>query len=149
MFKFLIVLVAAILPSDPPEFALEEKIDLVELNHNYDELGRLQFNQIIYYNWSDENRRFDVIAWRLYKEPGQVPYKNWKTGTFDSIWHDGDQLRITSAELFTETWTQYDPEMRERKYLPKDRRLGLLRRHAPGRSLQPTPANPAVPFRLR
>ena len=121
------------LGSDPPEDALVERVDLIELNHNYDEAGRFQFNQIIYYKWSLDHCRYNVCAWRLLKHDGQIPVRNWCCGGYDSVWHDGDVLRVVAAEHFRETWTQFDPEMKERRYLPKDKRPDLARASLPGK----------------
>ena len=44
-----------------------DRLDLVELNHFYDEQGRLVFDQLIFYDWSPEDARYQVRAWRLVK----------------------------------------------------------------------------------
>ncbi len=41
------------------------------------------------------------------------------------IWNDGEILRHIRAASFRETWTQHDPELLEREYLPKEERREL------------------------
>lgn len=119
-----ILLVACgISPQDTVAF---EQVGLVELNHFHDEQGRLVFDQVIFYDWSEPHGRYMVRAWRLVKTNSQLPQRNWRDGTYVSIWHDGDTLRKVRAETMRETWTQHDPELTEREYLPKEKRKDLL-----------------------
>jgi hypothetical protein len=131
---------------------ISESVDLVEVNHFYDEHGRLVFDQTIFYDWQrykiegtpgalerDEAQtasggpsqefgyRFQVRAWRLIKNPQtQLPYRNWRQGGYTcGPWQDGETLRIVHARGFRETWTQYDPELVEREWLPKEKRKEL------------------------
>lgn len=46
---------------------------------------------------------------------------------YSATWHDGELLRVIEAASFRETWTQYDPELVERDYLPKERRRELVK----------------------
>jgi len=41
------------------------------------------------------------------------------------MWQDGEQIRHLRSKSIRETWTQYDPELIEREYLPKERRKEL------------------------
>jgi hypothetical protein len=118
-------LLLAILPSPP--VAAVDRCDLVELNHFYDEMGRLVFDQVIFYDWSDDEARFNVRAWRLGKHPSQLPFRDWESGGYRVTWLDGDRLRDVFSAHYRETWTQYDPELEEREHLPKDRRRELGR----------------------
>ena len=110
---------------NPIEHVAQDRVDLVEVNHFYDEQGKLVFDQIIFYDWSEADGRYNVRAWRLLKSNAQVPYRNWRQGDFVAVWHDGDILRKVQATSFRESWTQYDPELVEREYLPKERRREL------------------------
>lgn len=109
----------------PTQDVAEDEVDLIEVNHFYDEQGRLVFDQVIFYEWSPEQNRYHVRAWRLLKSPAQLPRKNWKQGDFLAIWQDGDLLRKVRARNIHETWTQYDPELVEREFLPKEKRREL------------------------
>ena len=102
-----------------------DRVDLIEVNHFYDERGRLVFDQVIFYDWSSRESRHQVRAWRLLKKPAQIPYRDWLKRDFVSVWHDGEILREVHGDAFRESWTQYDPELLEREFLPKERRREL------------------------
>jgi hypothetical protein len=129
----------------PREDVSRESVDLIELNHFYDEHGRLVFDQVIFYDWSASDARYNVRAWRLVKNPSQLPQRDWSTGGYSAMWQDGEQLRRLHSKSIRETWTQYDPELVEREYLPKERRKELrtvkVTRPAPANGSQ-TPAPP-------
>lgn len=109
----------------PQEDVSREAVDLIELNHFYDEHGRLVFDQVIFYDWSASDSRYNVRAWRLVKNPAQLPQRDWASGGYSALWQDGEQLRHIRSRSIRETWTQYDPELVEREYLPKERRKEL------------------------
>ena len=110
---------------NPTEDVARERVDLMEVNHFYDEQGRLVFDQIIFYDWSPEHSRYMVRAWRMVKNPAQLPERDWRDGGYLTVWQDGEVLRRIRAESIRETWTQYDPELIEREYLPRERRREL------------------------
>lgn len=138
----------------PREDVARESVDLIELNHFYDEHGRLVFDQVIFYDWSSADARYNVRAWRLVKNPAQLPQRDWSgpaasAGNYSAMWQDGDQLRQVRSQSFRETWTQYDPELVEREYLPKERRKELRTvkaiRQATSRTVSDTPRPPEPP----
>ncbi|MEQ8790501.1 MAG: hypothetical protein RIC55_29665 [Pirellulaceae bacterium] len=102
-----------------------DRVDLIEVNHVYDERGRLSFSQIIFYDWSPRVGRFQVRAWRMLKTQSQIPHRDWTTNDFVAVWHDEGILREVHADNFRESWTQHDPELIEREHLPKERRREL------------------------
>jgi len=110
----------------PGEETVQDTVDLVEVNHYYDEKANHVFDQVIFYDWSDEEQRFQVRAWRLIKNSAQLPTRDWSFGGYQLTWHDGQYLRRVHAQAMQETWTQHDPEMRERSHLPKEYRRELL-----------------------
>ena len=116
--------------SNPHEDVLDDHVDLIEVNHYYDEHGKLVFDQLIFYDWRAKDGRFQVRDWKMIKKRTQLPRKNWRTGKFTVIWQEGDQLRKVRAVSVRETWTQQDPELLERDFLPKDRRPELARLRA-------------------
>jgi hypothetical protein len=135
-----------------------ETVDLIEVNHFYDEQGRLVFDQVIFYDWSKDDARYMVRAWRLVKNPAQVPQRDWKDGGYVAVWQDGELMRHVRAASIRETWTQYDPELVEREYLPKERRKELMAvkvsrsqpanlasRSAPQPQPPTTPSTPSAP----
>ena len=109
----------------PQEDVARESVDLIELNHFYDEHGRLVFDQVIFYDWSAADARYNVRAWRLVKNPAQLPHRDWSSRGYSAMWQDGEQIRYIYSMSIRETWTQYDPELVEREYLPKERRKEL------------------------
>ena len=109
----------------PREDVARETVDLMEVNHFYDEHGKLVFDQVIFYDWSQDDARYMVRAWRLVKNPAQLPQRDWKDGGYTSVWQDGELLRHVRGKSIRETWTQYDPELVERDFLPKERRKEL------------------------
>jgi hypothetical protein len=135
----------------PREDVARESVDLIELNHFFDEHGRLVFDQVIFYDWSSTDGRYNVRAWRLVKNPAQLPQRDWATGGYSAMWQDGEQLRHIQSRSIRETWTQYDPELVEREYLPKERRkeLRTVKANRPStvaaRSEQPRPPEPPRP----
>jgi hypothetical protein len=113
-------------PSNEP---LNETVDLIEINHFHDDQGRPLFDQLLFYDWSDEQGRFQVRDWRLMKSNHQVPLPSARDGEHVAVWSDcksRDMIRATRARIVRETWTQYDPELAEREYLPEHKRRKLI-----------------------
>ena len=121
----------------PAVETVNDTVDLVEVNHFYDDHAQPVFDQVIFYEWSREQSRFQIRAWRLVKNPAQLPTRNWRSGGYQMIWHDGQFMRHVTAKAMRETWTQYDPEMREREYLPKERRRKLIVPRVPATNERP------------
>ena len=115
----------ALLSIVPFDDVARESCDLTEINHFYDEYGRLVFDQIIFYDWSVSETRFNVRAWRLVKDPSQLPQRDWQAGGYAATWLDGEKIRYLRSQSIRETWLQHDPELLEREYLPKEKRREL------------------------
>jgi hypothetical protein len=47
------------------DYVLRDKVDLVEYNHFYDENMNHKFDQLIFYDWSNQKKRFQVRDWRM------------------------------------------------------------------------------------
>jgi hypothetical protein len=128
-----LVLCLASVQRNPVEEVALDRVDLIELNHFYDEQGRLVLDQLIFYDWSPVDSRYHVRAWRLLRTPAQIPLRNWRDRNFVAIWHDckdRDVLREVHARMLRETWTAYDPELVEREFVPQDKRRDLNRKLA-------------------
>lgn len=110
------------------DLTLVDEVDLVEINHYYDSRGRLVFDQVIFYDWAERDGRHHVVAWRLLKKTSQWPRRNWRNRNYECEWMDGPDHRRVIANHSTETWTQHDPELYERDFLPRERRRGLSKR---------------------
>jgi hypothetical protein len=104
-----------------------DSVDLIEINHCYDEQGQLVFDQVLFYDWCAEKGRYDVRDWRLLKRRIQIPRRHHDTGTYVAVWRDGQTLRKVHAQTIRESWTQYDPEIVEQNHLPKNRRRALTK----------------------
>jgi hypothetical protein len=144
----LALLLLSIVPRDD---VARETVDLAELNHHYDEHGRHVWDQVIFYDWGppytgpiepvrlwcqeeegeplgpvkNDSWRFQVRTWRLVKNLNIIPQRDWERGGYRSLWQDGEVLRDVQAKAFRETWSQDDPELIERLYLPKAQRKEL------------------------
>ena len=102
-----------------------DHVDLVEINHLYDDAGGLVMDQLVYYKWSARHSRFQVIDWRPLRSPRQRPHYDFRRRQYIAIWRDGEITRMIVAKSVRETWTQADPELVEREYLAKEMRKGL------------------------
>ena len=122
----LVLLLTSVTLNPVNEMAVD-RVDLVEVNHFFDQQGRHVFDQTIFYDWCPIQCRYNVRAWRLLKSPSQWPHRDWQSGGYVALWHDGSVLRKVRATAYRESWTQYDPELVERDYLPKDQRRDLQR----------------------
>lgn len=111
----------ALLPKE--DCILKEKVDLVEYNHYHDANMKHVFDQIIFYDWSDQKKAFMIRDWRLVKTESQIPKR--EKDYFIVRWHDDGILREVKASYRRETWTQYDPELIGRNDLPQDQRILL------------------------
>lgn len=120
------------MPSDPGALGryVTERVDLIELNHFYDDLGRHAYDQVIFYEWSPDYRRFHVIAWCLVENDlNRLPTRNPGNGEYVVRWHDRDAKihRDVRSQLYQETWSQVDPERVNKKLLDEKYRASLLR----------------------
>jgi hypothetical protein len=113
---------------------LRESVDLIELNHFYDDLGRHTYDQVIFYEWSVEYLRYHVIAWCLVEDDhSRLPTQLPGSRETQVRWYDRDvrRHREVRSKLYRETWTQTDPERDNKKLLEEKYRISLLR--APNR----------------
>lgn len=124
MLQLVIALLASVVPQSLTPI-VQDRVDLVEVNHYHDERGRKVFDQLIFYDWSEQRKRFQVRAWRLIKNDRQLPRRDYDSDLYRVVWHDEGVLREVIAKSQRETWTQYDPELVEREYLPQDQRIDL------------------------
>lgn len=109
----------------PQEQILLDGFDRVEINHFYDDQGRHVFDQVIWSDWDIHNRH-TVGAWRLVKLPGIIPVLNNQSNLYESLFNDNDVTRKVTAKYKLETWTQFDPELVDRDFLPKEKRRELF-----------------------
>lgn len=118
-------LLVAILPT---EHAVRDRVDVMEVNHCFNDAGVHQYDQVIFWDWSSENSRYQVRAWRLVKQADSLPYRSAERDEYVCMWRDRDLFREVRAPVMRETWTCYDPEAIDRETLPETKRLGLTLR---------------------
>lgn len=126
MYALLITAALAIVPVND---VLRDACDVIELNNHYDFDGRLLFQQVIFYEWTASDERYNVRDWRLVKTPDILPQRDFARGGWLCLWIEEQRTRSVSAPSIRETWTQVgltgDPELNEREYLPQERRRKL------------------------
>lgn len=88
--------------TNPNELVARDSVDLAEVNHFYDENGRLVFDQLIAWDW--DGSRFQVRDWRLIKSESQIPQPD-PAGGYSAMWLDGEVMRRVHAKAFRETWS--------------------------------------------
>ena len=122
-----IILLIALLTRIENDPILYDSVDVIELNHCYSEEGEKRFTQVIF--WGLRNSypggEYVVVDWRMDKKQQLYPRKNHKDQYYYLVWLDENYWRNVKSISFKETWTQYDPEVENRKIHPVDRRRGL------------------------
>lgn len=116
-------LIFALLPVGEP---VRERADLVEWNHFFSEYGKPVFVQLIWYEYRPVEGEYRVRAWKLAKYESQRPIRDHRTGDWVTTWTDGETFREIRADAFRESWTQYDPELHDRDFLPKEQRRDFI-----------------------
>lgn len=111
--------------------SVDEFVDLIELNHFYDQRGRLVYDQVIFYERAPETGRFQVRAWCLVEDREYLnrrPVKNYETQLYQVDWFDTDQrlLRKITSRLYRESWTQIDPERANKKIHDERSRIAMI-----------------------
>lgn len=104
-----------------------DRVDLVEVNHYYDEQLHPVLQQLIFYDWCRAAGRYQVRDFRIIKSVEQIPCKVRGGDAYVVMWldeHDGIVRRVV-ARTVRRTYTQYDPEMMERDHYPKEQRREL------------------------
>lgn len=105
-------------------------VDVIETNHFYDEQGRLVFTQFILWEWVDSDADFRVRHWIMADREGSPPPpQRSRDGSYYLLWVDSTipwtMIRYVRANSLRETWTQYDPELVDREFRPKEARKAL------------------------
>lgn len=102
--------------------------DLIEVNHFYNADNKLQFRQLIFYDWNPEYNRHDIVTldgsscFIIVPEDDVLNYWPSKQGDLYIVQLDKQRRKIR-AKMFIETWTQYDREVAKRHLVnPSDRR---------------------------
>jgi hypothetical protein len=130
------------LANDFRDSTIVDRVDIIEHNAFFDEQGKLIFDQFIF--WQDGNVREWILAKNcrevidetklkvigedfLPKWVGDPRFMFYKQDGKDNvclIQHDNKELKIY-FETYIDTWTQFDHELIDREFLPKERRIPL------------------------
>lgn len=99
--------------------------DLMELNHVYGQDGEHDFDQVIFYRWSPDYRRHDILEWWLVD--GEVKIDKRKKLAEKMLSHNrvgaGSTARyVVVSSLFIETTTIVDRERYQKRFVPTDQR---------------------------
>ena len=106
-------------------------VDLIELNHHYDDLGRHCYDQVVLWRWSEDYRRYDVADWTLVERLEQYPTRGhtglWIVIVDKSTSINGRWMIVSS--MYRETWSFIkDPERMNKRYFNEKYRVGLIPR---------------------
>jgi hypothetical protein len=114
----------AVCLTTPQAEPVRDRCDAVEVNHFYDDEGRPVFTQLILVDRNAQGG-WDVVAWRMVKSPDQWPQADHMRGGYVIVWQDGDYFREVRTPFMAESFTQFDPELAAREWLPDNQRRGL------------------------
>ena len=100
-----------------------DEVEVLELNHFFDENGKHVFDQLIF--WATYPKAdLHVRGWRLVKSKSMIPKK--RGDKWETRWERNGVKYVVTARGFKETKTAFDPELRDRKAIPKDKRNNLF-----------------------
>lgn len=128
--RFLPLVLAIASGGSGPTDKVVQKVDLIELNHCYDDLGRHCYDQVVFYEWSPDYRRYHVVAWCLIENgSSRTPILDRAKKQYVVRWHDRDSGRSREiwSSLYRETWSNSDPERANKKLMDEKYRVALLR----------------------
>lgn len=122
---WLLVLISIV----PTEYVVCDSVDGIEVNSYIDFANReVVFEQIVFYDFNPRNNRFDVVDWRLLRFcselSGTTPLPRRVGNRYVSEWFDEKsvcQRRVTSI-WYWRSRTYYDPELKDREFLPTEKR---------------------------
>jgi hypothetical protein len=128
MFKAFLTLILGLTPLSG-RLRPVEYVDMIELNHFHDKKGNHVYSQVIFYERLAENGQFRVRSWALIEmreSLNRLPQYDPKVDkvVVDMKMPNGIAVRLESR-LLKETWTQHDPERRDKDKLPEQYRLRL------------------------
>ena len=127
--------------------SVDEYVDLIELNHFYDQLGRPVYDQVIFYERAPETGRFQVRAWCLVEDRESLnrrPIRNHETQLYQVDWFDTDQrlLRKITSRLYRESWTQIDPERVNKRVHDERSRIAMAQCPRKFQAIEPQTSQP-------
>lgn len=101
-----------------------QTVDLIELNHYRPADGCQGFDQLIFWEYSPDYRRYDAMGFVIINEPCQLPAKDAQ-GYAVRVNRFGREYIVRSA-MYRETTTSSDPERLNLRLLPQELRRGMI-----------------------
>jgi len=103
-----------------------ESVDLIELNNKYSKDGKHTFTQVIFWERYPGNGKYHVRDWHLVDERESLSGYPVKRNDRWESWFvkEGKTHRVTS-KLFKESFTQFDPEVEDKRKWPSGMRMPL------------------------
>jgi hypothetical protein len=102
----------------------QEACDMVELHHMHDANGSHVFDQIIFWDWDEQESEYHVRAWFISYGKEHL-HKNYRSNLWTIIWPDNRTWRGFVAKHFRESWLQRDPERDDKASHPEHKRIAL------------------------
>lgn len=141
--KYLIPALLLLIP-DPPALIVEDECDFIEVNSIYQN-GSLFYRQVIFWEFGWVQKEYDdgltrrtwgkrvkdYVSYnthqgRDFQHRPQRDDKGWYCEFFHTGWGPADEYRIKiRASFMIETHTDYDPEQKNLKILPRESRTGF------------------------
>lgn len=131
-----LVLCALVGDYDPRKSTPVDHVNMIEVNHVYNELGNESICQLILWEWKDSVNYKDcfgnihkglyvVVQWYRFQD-GMMPQQT-KGGNYQCLFFDYREqiFRIVKAESFVETYTIHDPEVTNSRIFPRKKRRKL------------------------
>lgn len=87
--------------------------DSIELNHFYNNEGKLNFSQVIFWEWSEDDQETHVRHWVLLKG-NRRPVIDHARRCVSFTWEEDSHYKTVRANAFHESWTLWDPELDDR-----------------------------------
>ena len=140
--SFFLCLIICATISPKGNHSVDEYVDLIELNHFYDQLGRPVYDQVIFYERAPETGRFQVRSWCLVEDRESLnrrPIRNHETQLYQVDWFDTDQrlLRKITSRLYRESWTQIDPERVNKRVHDERSRIAMAQSPKKFQAIEP------------
>lgn len=121
----MLLFIALLLDAGKKPSVRELEYSVMEINHRYDDQGRHCYDQIILWDWNPQYRRHHVALWLLIDQTRhEMPRKVGDMWYFTIPKLEGPQVKIKS-KIRRETWTDYDPERKDKELFDEKYRRGL------------------------
>lgn len=135
MYK-IIFLLCFLIPDVKPasgKKTIVDKVDVIELNHRYDDEERHCYDQYIMWEWSPDYKRYHVVAWTLDEQKSnnlRKVTKDHNTGKYVLTYVDSQTglSRKIYAPIYKETSSSSDPERENKEIFPEKYRRGLSKK---------------------